>query len=335
MRMRAPAASGWFRQTSACSAAQCRLLLFACLSAASLSSSSSVHTFGIVRAFVSPHVRLRGEPRAEKHTACFARRPHLLGERRRQSARLQMGGTEHDDAQGQARRLPQRLEELCTWVGSSQDGKEAGLRLVKLGDDFARAHGETLSPPLLETATKVHGCVSVVRIVVGMQDATARGGVVVRGQADARLARGMLALLADGLEGVSLEEVMSLDTETIIDTAKLRQFLPPGRNNGLANMLAVICEQAAAQAAAATAGAMSSGAAPFPNPPQGNEQVVLATSAAVNARADITSASDASQVWAWGGRAEEVAMLLSGGVDSSVAMALLKQQGFKVTTFRL
>ena len=42
-----------------------------------------------------------------------------------------------------------------------------------------------------------------------------------------------------------------------------------------------------------------------------------------------------SGAWAWGGRGEEVAMLLSGGVDSSVAMALLKDQGFKVTAFYL
>ena len=145
-------------------------------------------------------------------------------------------------------RLPGRLGQLAAWVGASADGKEAGLRLVQLGDDFARARGEALPPDLRPHAVKVPGCVSVVRIAVTVaagQDAQGARVVGVEGEADARVARGMLAMLAEGLRGVSVEEVRGLDVAEIIKIAKLQQFLPPGRNNGLGNMLAVIQKQAA------------------------------------------------------------------------------------------
>ncbi|EKX38890.1 hypothetical protein GUITHDRAFT_76798 [Guillardia theta CCMP2712] len=45
--------------------------------------------------------------------------------------------------------------------------------------------------------------------------------------------------------------------------------------------------------------------------------------------------AEARQVWAWGGRSEEVAVLLSGGVDSSVALELVRRQGFKPRAFYL
>jgi len=207
--------------------------------------------------------------------------------------------------------LPKDLNELASWVGSSKDGKEAGLRLVKLGDDFARIHGENLSPSLRNVSIKVPGCVSVVRIAVSRQPDSAggRGRFVIEGEADARVARGMLALLAEGLRNADVDEVMQVHIDELIKVANLRQFLPPGRNNGLANMLSAIKTQAASTAAAAAA-ASASGLPPSPSD----------TSAA----ASVTPHTNASQVWAWGGRAEEVAMLLSGGVDSSVSVCGLK-----------
>jgi hypothetical protein len=133
--------------------------------------------------------------------------------------------------------------------------------------------------------------------------------LVIEGEADARVARGMLALLAEGLRNADVDEVMQVHIDELIKVANLRQFLPPGRNNGLANMLSAIKTQAAATAAAAAA-ASASGLPPSPSD----------TSAA----ASVTPHTNASQVWAWGGRAEEVAMLLSGGVDSSVSVCGLK-----------
>ena len=189
-------------------------------------------------------------------------------------------------------------------------------------------------------AVKVPGCVSVVRILVSVGEDSC---LEVKGEADARVARGMLALLAEGLRGVDLEQVIKLDADRVIQVAQLHQFLPPGRNDGLSNMLAVIVQQAASlsfpyvtEAAQAPIGGAIGGGGAGPrddsgDAPQGEQQ---GGSNQVDGE-DISAANAVSQVWAFGGRAEEVAMLLSGGVDSSVAMALLKDQGYKVTAFYL
>ena len=118
-----------------------------------------------------------------------------------------------------------------------------------------------------------------------------------------------------------MEEVRGLDVAEIIKIAKLQQFLPPGRNNGLGNMLAVIQKQAArgceahADEAAPAAAADDGSASPAVGAPGagGGEGAV---------GGDISASNAMSGAWAWGGRGEEVAMLLSGGVDSSVAMVL-------------
>jgi tRNA (5-methylaminomethyl-2-thiouridylate)-methyltransferase len=208
---------------------------------------------------------------------------------------------------------------------------------VKLGDDFAAAHGERLSQSDQQEAAKVPGCVSVVRIRVSLQEDSLGTGLEVRGDADARVARGMLALLAKGLRGAGLEEVMALDARQLIRTAKLDQFLPPGRNDGLSSMLAVIKQEAAALPSDDTASVLQAQAgSPQGSAGQSDDGKARAGQDSSMVEAEDVSASNAvSQVWAFGGRAEEVAMLLSGGVDSSVAMALLKDQGYKVTAFYL
>lgn len=185
-------------------------------------------------------------------------------------------------------------------------------------------------------AAKVPGCVSVVRIHVSMREDPSGAGLEIKGEADARVARGMLALLAKGLRGAGVEQVMTVDARHLITTAKLDQFLPPGRNDGLSSMLAVIKQQAA--------GFLSNHTCDKIEAPErqgalarqrGDGQVRSGPDADVIEGKDISASNAVSQVWAFGGRAEEVAMLLSGGVDSSVAMALLREQGYKVTAFYL
>ena len=251
------------------------------------------------------------------HLPPTARRRTVLSAGLLQMVDAQDGGAR---AQGS---LPKSLNELASWVGSSKDGKEAGLRLVKLGDDFARIHGENLSPSLRNVSVKVPGCVSVVRIAVSRQPDSAggRGRLVIEGEADARVARGMLALLAEGLRNADVDEVMKVHVDELIKVANLRQFLPPGRNNGLANMLSAIKTQAAAAKTAAAAAASASGLPPLPSDTSAASAVTPQTQHQHTKPHNTNNTqTNAAQVWAWGGRAEEVAMLLSGGVDSSVSV---------------
>ncbi|KAJ1492145.1 hypothetical protein T484DRAFT_1605023, partial [Baffinella frigidus] len=83
-------------------------------------------------------------------------------------------------------------------------------------------------------ALKVAGCVSTVRVAVSVGE---KRRVSVVGEADARVARGMLALLVRGLAGADAEAVVKVDSEELIGLARLREWLPRGRNDGMTNMV--------------------------------------------------------------------------------------------------
>jgi tRNA-specific 2-thiouridylase len=95
------------------------------------------------------------------------------------------------------------------------------------------------------------------------------------------------------------EEILKLDPLTIADQVGLRQILSKGRNDGLASMMRVIQSQICD----------------------------------LLAREDGETTDDEEGIAK--GSAPTVALLLSGGVDSAVALNLLKRQGYNVTAFYL
>lgn len=351
--------------------------------------------------------------------------------------------------------LPPRLQAAVDMLGQDTDLKTKSKLLVELGDAFANTDAAVLpvQVPGDNTANeasadgwhaqKVPGCVSEVYVAVRVEEsqpppsprggaATAAsddslgagggGGVVsIRGTADARLSRGLLALLALGLQGQSPRTVLSLRGKDLAAAVGMRAGLTSSRINGLGNVLRVIQEQVrghfrrAAAAASAAAGAADTlrptlvdltavqGATPLAatnagrveaaaaatapselavppaggaaasstSPPRakgeagaaaavavarGAAPVVAAPPVAAAASAAGLSSSgttaytttttagldpsrswgdDASSWYPLPGAENEVAMLLSGGVDSSVAMRLLQDQGYKIRAFYL
>jgi len=205
--------------------------------------------------------------------------------------------------------LPQELQRLCSWLAESSSDKEAAIRLVQLGDSLEQGRD---AMPEIKERVRVPGCISNVQVYVSSQvDELGSLRVSLGGDADARVARGLLALLVRGLSGLRAEEILGLRSEEIIQSANLKAFLPTGRNDGLRSMLTTfksLIEQERERE-------------------QGQQQ-----------RQDISQprpAPEAQQTWAWGGRSEEVAVLLSGGVDSSVALELIRRQGLKPRAFYL
>ncbi len=111
--------------------------------------------------------------------------------------------------------------------------------------------GESIPTHLKTEARRVPGCVSVVHIAAELAQAgdgmpLEKSVVTVRGSADARVARyvgvalkfafgtmsslttrpptcrGMLALVIDGLEGLTADTILSIDANDIIERAKIR-----------------------------------------------------------------------------------------------------------------
>lgn len=148
---------------------------------------------------------------------------------------------------------------------------------------------------------RVSGCVATVYVRTILMD----NHVVLDGEADAMVSRGLLALLSQtfGASNVTANDVLNLNPIVVADELHLRHVLSQGRNDGLASMVRVVQEQI-----------------------QSLLDPTIEKDVVVNEKSD----TDEKQV-----QRPTVAMLLSGGVDSSVALNLLKQQNYNVTAFYL
>jgi len=184
----------------------------------------------------------------------------------------------------------------------------------------------------------VPGCVSVVHMTVTLSDDQSK--VWVNGMSDARVSYGLVALVSQGLSGASPEEILGIHPTAVAAALGLKGGMmqkAPGRQNGLANIVKTVQEEVKArmeEAAAVAAPAIDGG--------------IAATIAAANAQSSliidpssitpsIPPAPSPLQIplLTHNFASDEVAVLFSGGVDSSVALHLLLQQGYKPRAFYL
>ena len=168
--------------------------------------------------------------------------------------------------------------------------------------------------------TRVPGCISVVHVLAQMRS---DGTLALAGAADSRLARGLVALLVRGLRGESVSTLRSLRASDLADAAGISELVTPSRLNGVAAMLRLMCEQLGAADAAI-------------DPDAAKRSIVGAQSAptSVGESAEPPTAPLHPHL-AWPAAEQEVALLLSGGVDSSVALHQLLSAGHRVRAFYL
>ncbi|KAF0653730.1 SufE protein [Cyanobium sp. Copco_Reservoir_LC18] len=99
-------------------------------------------------------------------------------------------------------------------------------------------------PPLPEVfrqdAFKVKGCVSQVYVVGQL----ANGTLHWQGDSDAQITKGLLALLIEGMEGLTAEQVTAIDPSFLAATG-LQASLTPSRANGFLNIFRTMQAQAA------------------------------------------------------------------------------------------
>ena len=128
------------------------------------------------------------------------------------------------------------LDRIVTRLGETSDPRRRYEYVLSLARKL---------PPLPEEfrqdVFKVRGCVSQVHVVGQLVD----GGLHWQGDSDALITKGLLALLIEGLEGLSPEAVVALDPAFIAATG-LQASLTPSRANGFLNILRMMQAQAAA-----------------------------------------------------------------------------------------
>lgn len=135
---------------------------------------------------------------------------------------------------------PAAFEDIRENLSFLDDWEDRYRYIIELGQQL---------PPLAESEktpeTKVHGCVSQVWLVSdGNKDA-----LTYRGESDAMIVRGLVAVLLALYSGRPAGEIAATDAIAIFDELGLREHLTTQRSNGLVAMVNRIRSEAQALAA--------------------------------------------------------------------------------------
>lgn len=136
---------------------------------------------------------------------------------------------------------PQAFADIADNLSYLDDWEDRYRYIIELGQAL---------PPLAEdeknAENKVHGCVSQVWLV-SERDGTK---VSYRGESDAMIVRGLVAILVALYSGRPAREIADTDAIAIFDELGLREHLTTQRSNGLVAMVNRIRTEAKALAAA-------------------------------------------------------------------------------------
>ena len=115
---------------------------------------------------------------------------------------------------------------------------ELGKALPDLADDQKTAEN------------KVQGCASQVWLVSHVEDASADPVMTFKGDSDAHIVRGLVAIVLATYSGKHAAEIVATDAIDIFDQIGLVEHLSSQRANGLRSMVKRIREEARVKAAA-------------------------------------------------------------------------------------
>ena len=137
--------------------------------------------------------------------------------------------------------IEQDLAELADEFDLLDDWEERYRYVIELGRELA-----PLSDVERTEANKVRGCASQVWLVTEPQ---ADGAVRFRGDSDAHIVSGLIAVLLRLLSGRKPGQILAFDSKAAFDRLGLSGHLSAQRSNGLASMVARIRRDAEALAA--------------------------------------------------------------------------------------
>ncbi|PXF45853.1 tRNA-specific 2-thiouridylase MnmA [Gracilariopsis chorda] len=152
---------------------------------------------------------------------------------------------------------------------------------------------ESLSP-----SSRVPGCTSVTHLIVKLNQDNC---IEIEGYSDARISRGLLALFVIGLHRCSTEDALKVDASELLAATALPETIGSSRITGLASIL---------------------------------RELQKRVRALESSKTTLLGCNDQDLAGRWSDRqGEDVAVLLSGGVDSSVAMRLIMESGARPHPF--
>lgn len=126
------------------------------------------------------------------------------------------------------------LDRIVERLGASGDPKRRYEYVLWLAKKL-----EPLPDNLRQDSHKVRGCVSQVYVVGSLAD----GHLHWQGDSDAQITKGLLALLIEGMEGLTPAQVAAIDPGFLAATG-LQTSLTPSRANGFLNIFRTMQAQA-------------------------------------------------------------------------------------------
>jgi cysteine desulfuration protein SufE len=128
------------------------------------------------------------------------------------------------------------LDQMVERLSSTSDPKRRYEYVLWLGKKL-----QPFPDALRQEAYKVKGCVSQVYVVAELQE----GRLHWQGDSDAAITKGLLALLMQGMEGLTPEQTLALDPALLAATG-LQASLTPSRANGFLSIFRTMQAQAGA-----------------------------------------------------------------------------------------
>lgn len=130
--------------------------------------------------------------------------------------------------------LPSNLERIVERFKRRSNPKQRYEQLLWYAKKLPPMPEEDKTPE-----NKVNGCVSQVYITANLED----GKVKYQGDSDAQLVKGLVALLVEGLDGLTPEEIIQVTPDFIEETG-LKVSLTPSRANGFYNIFQMMKKKA-------------------------------------------------------------------------------------------
>jgi len=137
-------------------------------------------------------------------------------------------------------------QELIDDFAYLDDWEDRYKYVIELGKKLA-----PLSAEERDDATKVQGCVSQVWLVCDQSPDTP--ALVFRGDSDALIVRGLIAILLIIYSNKTPNEIMAVDAREVFEKLGLNEHLSPQRSNGLHAMVTRVREHAARHIATSSA----------------------------------------------------------------------------------
>jgi cysteine desulfuration protein SufE len=134
--------------------------------------------------------------------------------------------------------IDQTINEIADEFALLPDWEERISHVIELGRDLA-----PLTDAERNEATRVRGCASQVWLISEAHPNTPEK-LFFRGDSDAHLVRGEIALLLRIFSGRTPAEILSVDPRAVFDRLGLKDALTTQRSNGLFSMMSAIREAA-------------------------------------------------------------------------------------------